>query len=42
MTLYITINNKCHFNPDLSGEKSDFNVYKDFSVEDSFEMTCSS
>jgi SAM-dependent methyltransferase len=28
-----------HFDPDLSGEKSESNNIKDFSVEDSFEMT---
>jgi len=34
-----TIN--CHFDPDLSGEKSYFLVVMDFSVEDFFEMTSS-
>jgi SAM-dependent methyltransferase len=29
----------CHFDPDLSGEKSESNNINDFSVEDSFEMT---
>ena len=29
----------CHFDPDLSGEKSDSLNFEDFSVEDSFEMT---
>ncbi len=31
----------CHFDPDLSGEKSYFLIVIDFSVEDFFEMTSS-